>query len=331
MDKGNSHVNAIVDAEGPKLAVTASNPAPEGGRVGYMLTADRVRLRYGIWPRTAGPHRGTICLVQGRTEYIEKYFETIANFQARGFAVASFDWRGQGGSQRLIGNPTLGHVDRFEDYWTDLKSFHAEILLPDCPPPFYLVGHSMGGLASLLAATLDRMMFERMFLSAPMVALHKLEQAAPRWGLLAEAVSFAGLGSLPLPRNADRRPSEEGFASNPLTSDVLRYKRMVDTIRADDGLYIGSPTFRWLAAAFRAMGEAGQDSFPGRIKIPVLMLASARDEVVSTPAIEQLGLRLRTGRHMVIAGARHELFMENDAIRGQVLAAFDAFITEQSA
>ena len=40
---------------------------------------------------------------------------------------------------------------------------------------------------------------------------------------------------------------------------------------------------------------------------------------------------MRTGRHAVIAAARHELFMESDAIRGQVLAAFDAFITEQSA
>ena len=78
------------------------------------------------------------------------------------------------------------------------------------------------------------------------------------------------------------------------------------------------------------MAEAGQDSFPGRIKVPLLMLAAARDEVVSTPATEQLGLRLRTGRHVVIAGARHELFMESDAIRGQVFAAFDAFITEQS-
>jgi len=38
----------------------------------------------------------------------------------------------------------------------------------------------------------------------------------------------------------------------------------------------------------------------------------------------------RTGRHMVIPAARHELFMENDAIRAQVFAAFDAFITNQS-
>ncbi|MNL73753.1 hypothetical protein D3C87_1992590 [compost metagenome] len=80
----------------------------------------------------------------------------------------------------------------------------------------------------------------------------------------------------------------------------------------------------------RAMLETRQDRFPGEIRIPLLILAAAREQIVSTPAIEQLGLRLRTGRQMVIAGSRHEMFMENDNVRGQVFAAFDAFITQQS-
>lgn len=323
-------VTAIADPQGPRLAVTANNPVPEGVRAGYFTTSDKVRLRYCIWPKTSGRNRGTVCLVQGRTEYIEKYFETIADFRKRGFAVATFDWRGQGGSDRLIGNSTLGYVDRFDDYWTDLRCFHADILLPDCPPPFYLVGHSMGGLASLYAATRDRMMFDRVFLSAPMVSLHNMEETLGGWASFAEAVSFVGLGRVPMARKGDRRPDESMFPSNPLTSDMLRYSRMVETIRADDSLFIGAPTFRWLATSMRAMVDAGKDDFPGAIKIPLLMLAAARDEIVSTNAIEQLGLRLRTGRHMIIAGARHELFMENDTIRGQVFAAFDAFITEQS-
>lgn len=323
-------MTAKVDPSGPKLALVTSNPVPQGVRLGYVTTPDRVRLRYAIWPKSAGPHRGTVCLVQGRTEYIEKYFETVADFQARGFAVATFDWRGQGGSDRLIRNRSVGYVDRFDDYWTDLKTFHAEILLPDCPPPYYLVGHSMGGLASLLANTRDRMLFDRMFLSAPMVSLHGMEHAIAGWGAFAEALSFCGLGSVPLKRRGDRRPVEAGFVGNPLTSDMLRYLRMVETIRADDGLYIGSPSFRWLAAAMRAMVEANREDFAGRLQIPLLVLAAARDTIVSTPALEQLGLRLRNGRHMVIAGAKHELFMETDIIRGQVLAAFDAFITNQT-
>jgi lysophospholipase len=106
--------------------------------------------------------------------------------------------------------------------------------------------------------------------------------------------------------------------------------RTVEVLKAHPALEVGAPTIRWAASAMAAMAEAGKDDFPSRVRVPLLMLAAARDEVVSTSAIEHLGLTMRTGRHVVIAGARHELFMENDAIRGQVLAAFDAFITEQS-
>ena len=65
-------MTASVDPSGPKLAIVPSNPVPAGVRVGYVTTPDRVKLRYAIWPKSAGPHRGTVCLVQGRTEYIEK-------------------------------------------------------------------------------------------------------------------------------------------------------------------------------------------------------------------------------------------------------------------
>lgn len=320
-----------VDPHGPDLVNIASNPMPEGGRVGYFKTQDNVRLRYALWPKSEGAHRGTICLVQGRTEFIEKYFETIADFRRRGFSVATFDWRGQGGSDRLIGSQKLGYVDRFEDYWCDLRSFHGEILLPDCPPPFYLVGHSMGGLASIFAGINDRMMFERIFLSAPMLALDRQPLSMRGMARLTEALSFLGMGRMPVGRRQDKPLGETSFANNPLTGDLVRYMRTVDVVRERPALEIGAPTIRWAASAFAAMAKAAEEMFPTRIKIPVLMLAGARDEVVSTSAIEQLGLRMRNGRHVVIAGARHELFMETDPIRAQVLAAFDAFITEQSA
>ena len=37
-------------------------------------------------------------------------------------------------------------------------------------------------------------------------------------------------------------------------------------------------------------------------------------------------IRLRAGSHLIVPGARHEMLMEQDRFRGQVLAAFDAFV-----
>ena len=323
-------MNVIVDPDPPALAEVPSNPVPQGARAGYFATSDTIRLRYATFLKTGGPPRGTICVVQGRTEFIEKYFETIGDFQARGFCVATFDWRGQGGSQRLIRNRRLGYVETFDDYLTDLTSFHASVLLPDCPPPFYLVGHSMGGLVALHAGFHDRMMFERIFLTSPMVGLGGQPLSSAGMAALGEVLSFMGLGRVPVGRAADKPASEMPFPGNPVTSDLTRFMRSVDVLKARPDLEIGAPTLRWVAAAMRAMAQAALDDFPGGIRIPVLMLAAGRDGVVSTAATEQLGLRMRTGRHMIVPAARHELFMENDAVRAQVFAAFDAFITEPS-
>jgi lysophospholipase len=48
--------------------------------------------------------------------------------------------------------------------------------------------------------------------------------------------------------------------------------------------------------------------------------------VVSTPAIEEFAIRLRAGSHLIVAGAQHEILMEQDRYRGQFWAAFDAFV-----
>lgn len=323
-------MNAIVDPQGPSLAVTKSNPVPPGAQVAYFETSDRVRLRYGIWRHAKKGSKGTICIVNGRVEYIEKYFETIADFLERGFTVATFDWRGQGGSDRLTKSQQLGYVDRFEDYVTDLTDFHRSILLPECPPPFYLVGHSMGAMVSLMAGIQNRLMFDRMFLTSPMLAIPGLPLSMGGMANFAEFLCMVGLGQLPLGRATDRRPSAQTFQGNFLTSDSARYMRIVEAWNARPDLMVGAPSVRWSASAFRAMARASEPDFPSKISLPVLMLAAARDQVVSTAATEHLGLSMRVGRHVLIANSRHEMFVENDDVRGEVFAAFDAFITEQT-
>ncbi|MCD7060533.1 alpha/beta fold hydrolase [Pelagibacterium xiamenense] len=307
-----------------------ANPVPKGGRAGIFTAADGVKLRYGLFPRVGDVHKGTICLVQGRAEFIEKYFETITDFQKRGFAVATFDLRGQGGSERLARNRSAGHVEDFEDYWTDLRSFHGQILLPDCPPPYFLVGHSTGGLVALLAAARDRIMFDRAFLCSPMIGLDGLPIRMKWARRVLDAARFLGFGRMPFGRREDRAMSAETFEGNPLTGDRARYMRGADTLAAHPELVVGAPTISWIAAAMAAMEEANAFDFPASLKIPVFIAAAACDRVVSTAATEMLGLRMRTGHHVVIPGARHEMFMETDAIRAQLFAAFDAFVTEQS-
>src|SRR5690606_30564207 len=89
---------------------------------------------------------GHVLLLNGRTEFIEKYFETIDSLRARGLAVWTLDWRGQGRSDRLLDDAERGHVGRFEDFLDDLERFVTGSVLPGAAgAPLTLLAHSMGG------------------------------------------------------------------------------------------------------------------------------------------------------------------------------------------
>src|SRR6516165_4364563 len=98
-----------------KLVSIPANPVPDNFVTGTLKTPDGVSLRFARWLPPAG-RRGTVVLLQGRAEWIEKYFETVRDLRARGFAVATIDWRGQGMSERALKNPRKGYVRSFNQY-----------------------------------------------------------------------------------------------------------------------------------------------------------------------------------------------------------------------
>ena len=62
-------------------------------------------IRYARWEPLLRPSKGSVIILHGRTECIEKYFETITDLRERGFGVLTFDWRGQGGFHPVVERP----------------------------------------------------------------------------------------------------------------------------------------------------------------------------------------------------------------------------------
>ena len=73
-----------------------------GGTATFLRMADGVRLRLACFPASGEKASGTVLMLAGFTEFIEKGLESIAALQQRGFGVVTFDWRGQGLSDRLL-------------------------------------------------------------------------------------------------------------------------------------------------------------------------------------------------------------------------------------
>jgi lysophospholipase len=306
------------------LVSIPANPVPDDYVSGTIKTSDGVSLRYARWAPPAG-RKGTVCLFQGRAEFIEKYFETVRDLRARGFAVATIDWRGQGMSDRALRNPRKGYVRSFDQYHLDLEAFVNEVVLPDCPPPVFALAHSMGATVLLRAAYAGQRWFDRMVLLAPMIALPGMRRSLMS-RLTVKSMRLIGLGGMYVPGGDATVMMQRPFIGNLLTSDPVRYARNVAVIEAEPALSIGWPTVGWTDSAFRVMGEMAEPGYPGRIRQPILIIASGQDGIVSTPAIDEFAVRLRAGSHLIVPGARHELLMEADRFRAQALAAFDAFV-----
>jgi lysophospholipase len=306
------------------LVSIPANPVPQGAVTGMLKTPDGVSIRFARWPPPPG-RKGTVCIIQGRTEFIEKYFEVVRDLHARGFAVATMDWRGQGLSDRQLSDSRKGHVTSFAKFGVDLETFIREVVLPDCPPPLFALAHSMGASILIRAAALGRRWFDRIVLSAPMIRLANIPLLAAAPALI-RTMRLAGFGSAYVPRGGPISPSTMPFLGNPVTSDPVRHARTAAVIEANPALALGAPTVAWLDAAFRVMAEFANPAFPAKLRQPMLMVACGRDRLVSTPAIEDFGSRLRVGSHLILPGAMHEVLMEQDPFREQFWAAFDAYV-----
>lgn len=308
-----------------ELFPSDDNPLPDGAVSGMIEGTRGVKLRYARFAATGRPLRGTVIVLQGRNECIEKYFETFRDLSRRGFASAMLDWRGQGGSDRLLKDRQRGHIDDFGTYVEDLDLFFEQVVLPDCRGPFFVLAHSTGALIALLASRRLANRVERMVLIAPLLTLAASRLSTGALCRLTGLLKGIGLGSVYV--GSGRRPVDTApFAGNALTTDAGRYGRNTRLYERHPELALGGPTAAWIRAACLAMNEALDPEFASHLSQSVLIVAAAQDTVVSTPAIEHYARRLRSGYCLTIDGARHEILQETDRVRGQFWAAFDAFI-----
>jgi len=303
------------------LKTTPGNPPPPSQIAGYFTSFDGKRLRYAIFRSGSHLPKGTVVLLHGRNECIEKYYETIRDLNEMGLWVATFDWRGQGGSDRLLKNPRRGHIGRLRHLIRDLDTFLETIVLPDAKLPFFLLGHSMGALVALRAAPRLANRIERMVLCSPFVGA--TGQSMPNWLIkfLAHTCSLTGFGWVQFHRDRQR-----SFDDNEVTSDPIRYERNSTIFATHPELGVGPPTARWISEMISAIEDTMTISYLQQIVIPTLVIAPTNDRLVPYSAFEELSQKFRAGKLITIPGAAHEVLQDRDIFRSQAIAAIEAFI-----
>lgn len=267
-------------------------------------------------------------LLDGQTEFLEKYVEVVAELAARGFTVAALDWRGQGGSSRMLPDPLKAHIRSFDEYDLDLQAFLDEVVKPLGGKPPLALAHSMG------AHILFRYLHDRpnSFAAAVMTAplLQADTRGYPAWlaRFVCRVNNLAGLSPEWVWGMQARDPLKMSFEDNLVTSDRGRFQRTNDILMANPGIRLAGPTWGWLEAAYKSMARVTAPGYAEAITTPVLIAGAGRDRIVRTSATRAFARRLPNGKYLEFEDAEHEILMENDSIRARFWAAFDAFVNK---
>lgn len=303
-------------------AIDRRRALPPGAAFERWAVAAGCTIRVACW---RDGERGTLLFANGRADFVEKYAEALWWWRARGWAVATFDWRGQGGSGRLGRTPLHGHVDDFASWLADLEMVVARA--GELPRPLVAVGHSMGGQLLLAALAGGERRIARAGLLSPMLGIAG-PLAPGTAGRVARTMVAAGMGQAFAPgQGGSRDPNAEARRAAALTSDPDRRTDEAWWLARHPELALGGVTWGWLAAAYASMAALERPGAVERIDTPVLAVLAAAERVTDNAAALRIVARLPRGDHVIVEG-RHELLREGDAAREAALGRLDAFLEQ---
>ncbi|MCG8683775.1 MAG: alpha/beta fold hydrolase [Desulfobacterales bacterium] len=268
--------------------------------------------------------KGAIVISSGRTESYLKYQELVYDLTQNGYSVYMHDHRGQGFSERILKeDPHKGHVDSFDDYVNDLDLFINKVVLSKPHEKLYLLAHSMGGGIATRYIEKYPDVFNAAALSSPMHAPNAKILVSPEGGCLWFRATdwvckdcYAGFKAKPY--------TPKPFDNNEYTHSKKRYARLLKIYSENSEIQLGGPTRGWAGQACAASKDMQKDA--EHIKIPVLVLQASKDSAVTPEGQEEFCriLKEKTGiscdgnkgdKPIIIEGAYHELFIENDKYR----------------
>ncbi len=290
----------------PFHAALADGPP---GATCVWLQAGAARIRVAWWK--AGD-KGTVLLLPGRTECIEKYGRAAGDLVARGFSVITIDWRGQGLADRVLPDRREGHVGDFSEYQQDLDAMLAEAGRAGLPQPFYMIAHSMGGCIGL-RGLMRGLPVKAAAFSAPMWGIAMAAWLRPVASVVSALAAPLGLMNRYAPStSAETYLLQAPFAGNVLTTDREMWDYMRRQVAEVPDLALGGPSIGWLKAALHECAALAVMPAP---RIPAICALGTAEKVVDVPPVHLRMAAWANGQLDLYPGSEHEIMMEGPAVR----------------
>jgi lysophospholipase len=261
---------------------------------------DGTPIRYATAARRGNELKRFIVLVNGRTEWIEKYdyFPDRMEMPADcGFVT--WDHRGQGAS----GGPRA-FVATYEHYVADAVAVLGEAV---GDRPYVIAAHSMGGLISITGVLERKIKPQALAISGPLLAMPSRPLPAVLMRPFVEFLTKIHLGAV---TSGAAQHQRWPFKHNRLTHSLEMFRKI-----RNSPYKVPGATFGWAAASFAAIENIYRSDLLSTISVPILVMAGSKDVAVDPQGFEKwVGIAKQYSKAPVqlsiINGAKHELFAE---------------------
>jgi acylglycerol lipase len=273
---------------------------------GWIESADGNRL---FWRRHSpdGDARAVLLFVHGLAEHSGRYLHVLDYFADAGFDCWAIDYRSHGQSPGL-----RVHVRQFDEFLTDIAA--ARRLVGEAQPdlPFFLVGHSQGGLIVLREALAHPEGLDGIVVSSPFLGMHPDAAPSAPLHMVANIVStFAPklmFSKVAEPSALSRDPKvPEAYIADPLVSTTV--------------------SARWFTSVMTA--HADTRARASTLAVPALVMQSG-DDRLTDPAATRSWVADAPSElvdYVEWEGLYHEMF--NEPEKEEVFARVESWLQEQ--
>lgn len=295
---------------------------PEGWTSDYFKNADQENIFYAKIPALpfGTPARGSVVLTTGYTDSIYNNYDSIREWQKRGYNVYAMDWASQGFSQRNPDHPNRPSSRPLTYHVRDLDQFIHHVVEPQANRPLILSTHSMGGAIAALYFKEHPNVFDKAVFAAPMLDLDTSILPREWFKNIAFVAKNIGLKNMSLPNWRDTIYSLKnlGKISNTFTSaandDYKPYELKL-------------PSWGWVSSAYAAMDKTGKSGFFSDIKTDILFVSAGHDELVDNDVIARAAKEAPNGYLLHLSGAQHSVWSASPEDRSALWKNIDNFLT----
>ena len=276
----------------------------------YLDTDKDRKICFSVVKNMSQKRVGTVIVLQGAGDSLERYADIFTGLSNRGFYVASFDWFGHGQSDTCESFRNKADKYDLKKHTNDFDRFLHDVVYPDCPPPYYLLCYDMGCVMGLNAMDFINNQIDRILCVSPLLSPLGVSMDS-LWHKIKYRLCSLGLKRIEFSQGA-----------NNLTPKLDQSGKSIEIQSIRKSFF----NRRWLSQYCKAIKTLEQRLQNNDLRVPTLILLANHDKLSSEDTAQQMCNNVRLVDYIKISGVEHDILHSADRHLNQFWAVLDAFI-----